>query len=347
MRCIKLNILLTACVLLLGSCREVESFRDDVYGNFDALWKIIDEHYCYLDEKGLDWQQIGQDYRAQLSPDMEPTEYFPIFGEMVNELKDGHVNLSASFNTTYYRKWWADYPQNFNLRCLEEHYLGFNWDMTAGCMYKHIGEDVGYVRYASFSNTVNDTGLDYILYSLRDCKALILDIRDNSGGNLTNVETLVSRFIDKEITAGYIIHKTGPGHDDFSEPYEFRYKPNEDHVRWLRPVILLVNRTCFSAANNFVGIMRTLPNVLTVGSRTGGGGGLPFSDELPNGWLIRFSACPILDPNGESVENGVDPSPNCFVDCTPEEFAAGKDNILDFALDIAGQIPPLVTEEDQ
>lgn len=326
---------------VLTSCREVETFDNDVYGNFDALWTIIDEHYCYLDEKGLDWKAIGDEYRAKLSPGMKPQDCFEVLGDMVNELKDGHVNLSSSFNTTYYRQWWSDYPQNFNLRCLEEYYLGFDWDNTAGCMYKHIREDVGYIRYASFSNTVGDTGLDYILYGLKDCRAIILDIRDNSGGNLTNVRTLVERFIDKDITAGYIIHKTGPGHNDFSEPFGFSYSPNRKHVRWLRPVILLVNRTCFSAANNFAAIMKSLPNVVLVGSRTGGGGGLPFSAELPNGWSIRFSASPILDPEGNSVEEGIEPTRGLEINCAPEDLARGKDAILDAAISLASQLPPV------
>ena len=44
-----------------------------------------------------------------------------------------------------------------------------------------------------------------------------------------------------------------------------------------------------------------------MGDRTGGGSGLPMSSELPNGWAVRFSACPILDENKQQTESGVDP----------------------------------------
>ncbi len=84
--------------------------------------------------------------------------------------------------------------------------------------------------------------------------------------------------------------------------------------------------------------MKTLPNVLIVGARTGGGGGLPFSSELPNGWGIRFSACPISDINDESIEFGIDPSPGCEVHCSEQELAEGKDSILDFALELLKKI---------
>lgn len=364
-----------AMTLSLSGCREIETFENDVYGNFDALWKAIDEHYCFLDEKGLDWGGVRQTYRSQLKPDMKDAELFEICGKMINELKDGHVNLTSPFNTTYYRKWWTEYPQDFDLRCLEQYYLDFEWDTNSGIIYKNLGEysetdsgkttanepetngagnddaaaeasetsgnGVGYIRYTSFSSTISESALDYAFLALKDCKALIIDIRDNGGGTLTNVETLVRRFIDEEITAGYIQHKTGPGHNEFSKPFEFRYSPNKDHIRWLRPVLLLVNRSCFSAANNFAGIMKTLPNVALVGSRTGGGGGLPFSADLPNGWVIRFSACPILDPNGKSVESGVDPTPHFEMNCSPEDLAKGKDAILDLALEVCKKLPGL------
>ena len=152
---------------------------------------------------------------------------------------------------------------------------------------------------------------------------------------LTNIETLVGRFIDEEISGGYIRHKTGPGSNDFSDPYEIRYKPaSADHIRYLGPIIVLTNRSCYSAANNFVAVMKSLPNVRICGSRTGGGGGLPFSSELPNGWGIRFSACPITDADDRPTEFGIDPSPGYEVDCTEEELAKGKDAILDFAIEV-------------
>ncbi|MDE6297679.1 MAG: hypothetical protein K2L89_07500, partial [Muribaculaceae bacterium] len=183
-----------------------------------------------------------------------------------------------------------------------------------------------------------ETTLDYIfavLYGAEKAKGMIIDIRDIGGGMLTNINTLVGRFIENEISGGYIRHKTGPEPDAFSKPYEIRYKPaDENHIRYLGPIIVLTNRSCFSAANNFVAVMKSLSNVRICGSRTGGGGGLPFSSELPNGWAIRFSACPITDAEDQPTEFGIEPSPGYEVNCTEEELAQGKDAILDFAIEV-------------
>ncbi|MDE5627196.1 MAG: peptidase S41, partial [Candidatus Amulumruptor sp.] len=106
------------------------------------------------------------------------------------------------------------------------------------------------------------------------------------------------------------------------------------HILWSKPVILLTNRSTFSAANYFSAFMRTLPNVTQVGATTGGGGGMPFSSSLPNGWTVRFSACPILDPNGQLIEDGVSPAPDNEVNFDLSESARGCDPILDRALDL-------------
>jgi C-terminal processing protease CtpA/Prc len=97
-------------------------------------------------------------------------------------------------------------------------------------------------------------------------------------------------------------------------------------------VVVLCNRSTYSAANNFVSVMKTLPNVTIVGSTTGGGSGMPFSSELSNGWAIRFSASPVRDPQGNLTEFGVEPTEGCVVDMDKQAALDGHDTILDFAI---------------
>nr|WP_317130223.1 S41 family peptidase [Duncaniella dubosii] len=251
---------LLAITILSASCHPIEEYADDPQGNFEALWTIIDEHYCFLDEKGIDWDAVHDTYACRIGPEMTREELFIVCADMLDELKDGHVNLSAPFNTSYYRKWWSDYPQNFSERLIEESYFNFNYRQTGGMKFGILSENIGYIYYSSFSNPVGEGNLDNVLYFLKNTQGLIIDVRDNGGGNLTNVETLVSRFITRPTVVGYISHKTGPGHNDFSEPFEIEYKPAaEGRIRWGKPVIVLANRSTFSAANNFVSVMKLLP----------------------------------------------------------------------------------------
>lgn len=322
-----------AVALIAGGCHDTEQMPNDPVGNFEQLWKILDEHYCFFAYKDVDWREVHDRYRPMINQSMSQEELFDVCAAMLDELRDGHTNLSAPFNTSYYRKWWSDYPQNYQGRVIEEYYFNFNYRQTGGFIYGVLPENIGYIYYSSFSYGVGEGNLDAILAYLATADGLIIDVRDNGGGSMTNVETLVARFTPVRIQAGTICHKTGPGHDDFSEPYPYYYNPAEQgRMMWGKPVAVLCNRSTFSAANNFVSVMKTLPNVTIVGSVTGGGCGMPFSAELPNGWGVRFSASPVRDPDGNLTEFGVTPTEGCEVDLDPVIALEGHDTMLDFAI---------------
>jgi C-terminal processing protease CtpA/Prc len=100
-------------------------------------------------------------------------------------------------------------------------------------------------------------------------------------------------------------------------------------MRWQKPVVVLTNRTVFSAANEFVKYMKCCPGVTIVGDKTGGGAGMPFSSELPCGWSVRFSACPMYDREKKSTEFGIEPDHH--VSITSADFLDGKDTIIEYA----------------
>lgn len=343
-------LLLAALLLPLWSCHDVPEYESDAVGNFDALWSVVDEHYCFFEEKNVDWDSVRDLYRPLINERTNIIELFQICAGMLNSLRDGHVNLTSSFNTSYYRKWWSDYPQNYNERIVQQYYLEFKYYSVSGAYYYLIGDgdDIGYMRYPSFSYTLGDSSLDYILALLSDCRGLIIDLRDNGGGDMTNVEALVSRFISKRTLAGYIRHKTGKGHSDFSEPFAYYYEPApSERIRWEKPVVLLTNRSTFSAANNFVAVMKYLPNVRVVGATTGGGSGMPYSYEIPIGWGLRMSSCPVYDCNMTLTENGVEPSEGCAVDLDQELALDGIDTMLERAIEVIDQMSPPKPEADR
>ncbi|MFR2070137.1 MAG: S41 family peptidase [Bacteroides nordii] len=319
-------LLFLTCLSGLTACIREEEYTNDPIGNFDQLWKIIDERYCFLDYKGIDWKKIGERKRKFIEPEMDDRDLFQVLSDMLYELQDGHVNLTSTDNQTHF-DFWLDSPRNFSEATIESnYYLGQNYQQTAGFKYKILNDKVGYIYYEKFSEGIDNNDLDRVFSYFSNCKGLIIDVRQNSGGNATNSAKIASRFTEKKILTGYICHKTGPGHNDFSEPYAIYLEPAKG-IRWQKKVAVLTNRHSYSATNDFVNHMRCLPNVTIVGDKTGGGSGMPFSSELPNGWTIRFSASPHFDKNMNHIEWGIDP--DVKVDINYKDEVNGFDTIIE------------------
>ena len=320
-----------ALCVALSSCVNEDELPNTRQGNFEALWKMIDEHYCFFDYKqqeyGLDWNAVYQKYKVRVNEQMTSEQLFEVLGDMLAELRDGHVNLSASYDYARYWSWQEDFPKNFS-DSLERRYLGTDYKIAGGLRYCILDDNIGYLRYPSFQSGFGDGNLDDVLSHFALCQGLIIDIRNNGGGTLTYAEKLAARFVTEKTLVGYMQHKTGKGHSDFSS-MEPQYLETSSRLRWHKQVVVLTNRSVFSAANEFTMYMKALPQVKIVGDRTGGGAGMPFSSSLPNGWNVRFSACPMYDAQKNSTEFGIEP--HYYVSMTDEDFQRGKDTIIEFA----------------
>ena len=56
------------------------------------------EHYCFFDYKqkelGVDWDEVHERYSRQVDQGMSNAQLFEVLGNMLSELRDGHVNLA-------------------------------------------------------------------------------------------------------------------------------------------------------------------------------------------------------------------------------------------------------------
>ena len=120
--------------------------RNTRAGNFDALWRTLDERYCFFVEKGeaygLDWNEVYARYRPAVTEQMNAYQLFDVMGRMLAELRDGHVNLYAPHDVARYGAWFDDFPANFN-DSLARRYLGRTdeYRTTAGMQYRVLDAD--------------------------------------------------------------------------------------------------------------------------------------------------------------------------------------------------------------
>ena len=320
------------------SCAWDQEKKDQEYantpqGNFMALWTIMDERYCFFDLKkerlGVDWDEVKHRYSASISDNISDKALFEVFCKMIGELRDGHVNLTSVYDYGRNWSWKTDYPANFS-KDLQDRYLGNDYVIGGnGYYYRVFDDNIGYLVVGSFESGTSSGRMNVMFNNMALCNGLIIDIRDNGGGDLTAAEFLASHFTEKKVTVGYYCYKTGPGHNDFSKLYKNELSPAKEDLRWIKPVVVLTNRGCFSSANDFAYTMKALDNVTLLGDTTGGGGGLPMSSELPNGWVVRFSSAPTFDADTNHVEFGI--APDIRVDMLEEDIQAGVDTYIERA----------------
>lgn len=330
--------LLLGSIITLGACSVEEEYTADGVENYNALWTILDERYSYFDLKlpaGTSWRDLYDKYRPEVRPQMSTDSLFLVMNKLMSELKDGHVNISTPFDYGRYWRWSEDYPSNYDPRTAEK-YLGDEYRIAGGLYYtqikhnNHTSDSIAYLRYASFTSPLSSSNLNAALSRLSKCKALIIDIRSNGGGNVTTSDLFASHFMQESRVVGSMRHKIGKGHNDFSQPISLKLDPVDIGVRWLRPVVLLTNRGVYSAANDFTLKMKGLPYVTVMGDKTGGGGGLPMSSELPNGWSVRYSSTQTFDAEGNHIEFGIEPDYTLSLD--ESKLPQGIDTMIEGAL---------------
>lgn len=336
-----LFVLLIGLSLSANSCEELildEEPGNDPVENFDYLWQVAQEKYSFFEYKNIDWDEVYDEYRSRVNSETGSIELFDILFEMLGELRDGHVNLVSPFNVARFN---IDLlgPENIDFRLIRENYLSENYYITGPFQHDFLeGNSIAYVRYSSFSNRVNNFDMDFLFLRYEETDGMIIDLRQNGGGSLSNVFRILNRFVDEETLVYNSFIKNGPGPEDFSEAQAAFLEPaetddGEERRRYLdKPVIVLVDRGTYSAASFFALATLQLDNFTLVGDTTGGGLGIPNGGQLPNGWTYRFSISRTLTPDGRNFENGVPVDEKVIL--TPNARLQGRDPVLERAMEL-------------
>ena len=92
---------------MFTSCIDTVEHEDTPEGNFEALWRVIDEHYCFFDYKqqvyGLDWNAVYNIYNVRAKGPMNDYQLFEVLTDMLSELKDGQFQRHPAAPLPRYR----------------------------------------------------------------------------------------------------------------------------------------------------------------------------------------------------------------------------------------------------
>lgn len=326
-----LKLLPLLILLLTSSCEQLflESPAENTYAeNFDTVWEVMNERYSLFEYKKIDWDSMRTVYRPLALQAQNDEELYDVLADMLNALKDGHVNLRAPFDISRYLPY-LEAPANFSFDVLEKNYLG-DYRITGYLLNQEI-DGVGYFYYRSFASNITKADLDYVFERFKDMPGIIIDIRNNEGGDPANGLQIAERIISERTKLYSYKLKNGPGPDDFTEEKDVYLDPNFEVPRFQGKVVVLTNRTVYSAGSYFSTYIKAIPNAILMGDDTGGGCGVPAGYDMPNGWYFNYSSTIGYTVDGLNFEGGV--PVDIPVEMTSEDIAAGRDPILERAIE--------------
>lgn len=207
---------------------------------------------------------------------------------------------------------------------------------------QYLGEGVGYLKVAGFSDTTGDD-LARAMESLRgsagaEVEALVLDLRGNPGGVLDAAVTVADAFLER----GLIVRGTGRAGDARFE----RYARSGDDLEKLE-LAVLVNAGSASASEIVAGALQANGRARLVGERTYGKASVQTVMPLTDGRAIKLTTSRYFTASGRSINgHGLDPDvvvaandPKALFGSPGVDVDPRDDNQLQAALDILRERP--------
>lgn len=317
-----------ACLFSSSAC-----VKDDLPSNptpsdvLKEIYEVINDRYSLFQDKTVNWDSVYNIYRSQITETTTDPQLFRIAVNMLDQLKDGHVAIFSPFDSVAYDGYYSLYAKNFNLDNVIKNYLDDSY-LTKGPMIYKKENGIGYLLVQTFKESFSPEELNEVFNYLSGTRGIIIDARDNQGGDVQLAEMIASRFYEQRVIGKYEQIKTGKDRTSLSEPQPYFIDPS--NKPYTGQVVILTNRKCYSACNDFVLFMKGVPGILQIGDQTGGGGAIPNQFILVNNWKLQYSASRTLSSQLQPVEQGLLPDKNISI--SPIQEQAGIDPILDEAI---------------
>ena len=201
---------------------------------------------------------------------------------------------------------------------------------TSSKVYEENGKKIGYLKIEMFSNNITKQ-VKKELESLKkkNIDKLVIDVRDNPGGYLTQVTEILSLFMTKKDVI-----------------YQLQTKNNKEKVystsskaTYNYPVVVLINENSASASEILASAFKETYNAEIVGVNSYGKGTVQKTGDLNNGDTIKYTVQKWLTPKGNWINGkGVTPTKEVKLELKENEtLTEDNDNQLKAAIELASK----------
>lgn len=161
--------------------------------------------------------------------------------------------------------------------------------------YGVLGDGVGYLYLSSFTEGCA-RAMRMALLEMKNQGAtrLLLDLRGNPGGALTEAVDVVNIFVGKGEKVVYTKGKISPANQE--------YLTTSDPVDTEMPVVVMVNGGTASSAEIVSGSLQDLDRAVIVGTRTYGKGLVQMVRSLNSGGTVKVTTSRYYIPSGRCIQ---------------------------------------------
>ncbi|MBR1691815.1 MAG: S41 family peptidase [Lachnospiraceae bacterium] len=193
-------------------------------------------------------------------------------------------------------------------------------------VYEMLDGHIAYIQITEFDSVTTDQFKTALEQAKADqMESLILDLRDNPGGNLTDVVAIAGEILPKGLVV-YTEDKNGKRQEYRSDG------KNELDV----PMVVLVNGYSASASEILAGSIKDYNKGTILGTTTYGKGIVQRIYSVSDGSAIKLTVSHYYTPNGNDI-HGVGIEPDETLEFDTEAYQQdGTDNQLERAKEILG-----------
>lgn len=161
--------------------------------------------------------------------------------------------------------------------------------------YGMVKDSIGYLALSSFTeNSAKDFKKAFIELKQKGARSLIIDLRDNGGGSLSEAVDIVNLYVPKGqeivVTKGKVRQAQGS------------YKTQNEPVDTQIPLAVLVNGATASASEIVSGSLQDLDRAVVIGSRTFGKGLVQTIRPLPYNGTLKVTTSKYYIPSGRCIQ---------------------------------------------
>ncbi|PVH24595.1 S41 family peptidase [Sphingobacterium corticibacter] len=347
---------------------------------FETFWNGMNNNYVFWDIDTTDWDQVYRRYQPifatmNINDTADVRRSYTYFKTMTNGLVDSHYALqfrseilsdSATINPAFQRK---QRMEDFRGRINPNHFFNtippryLNPDVSRvivnepNAQYFAVSgtaaasEGIAYLYFNSFNlSNLYETSetyaatLDHFFANVLEGeqpRGVIIDVRNNGGGALADLDFLLGRMITSPLHFGYTKSKLTNNRLDFTPWIPARVNPVSEAKEITAPIVVIADNYSISMSEITALAVQAMPNGHFVGERTWGAMGPLTSNYIYNAGQFATSFMSLVYTSSLQIKaldnrvyEGIGLTPDVSAPVDLVTLATGRDAQLEAAIQL-------------